>query len=198
MTAAARKIDRSDIIPLSDYEAQRKDLKHSLIEIKKNRRVAVGPHATFYFENYDTMWAQVHEMLYIERGGEDQIKDELTAYNPLIPQGKELVATFMIEIDDPVLREKTLYSLGYIEDKIYLSVNGEKCRAIPEMDVERTTEGGKTSAIHFLHFPLDDSQLAQIQIENADLILGTDHENYGHMARLSEANRQSLAADLTL
>ncbi len=198
MTVSAREISRSDILPIETYEKQRKELKTKLIDIKKDRRVAIGPHAMFYFENYDTMWAQIHEMLYIERGGEEQIIDELAAYNPLIPQGNELVATFMIEIDDPVQRARMLYSLGHIEDKIYISINGEKTMAVPEMDVDRTTEDGKTSAIHFLHFPLNHSQLTDFQSDAADIILGIEHENYAHMTKISDSTRQSLLGDLDI
>lgn len=196
MSRTARKITRSDILPVSDYEKIRQDNKRKLMGIKKNRRVSVGPHATFYFENYDTMWGQIHEMLFIERGGDAQIDDELTAYNPLIPQGDELIATFMLEIDDPVQRDKVLHQLGHIEEKIYLSINGEKSFAIPEQDVERTTEAGKTSAIHFLHFPLSTNQKKDMASENSDIILGIEHAQYGHMARINEANRASLVADL--
>ncbi len=199
MTNRSRhKIDRSDILTIAEYEKLRKENKRKLIAIKRDRRVPVGPHATFYFENYDTMWSQIHEMLYIERGGEAQIEDELSAYNPLIPQGDEFVATFMIEVDDPVQRERILYALGHVEDKIYLSIDGEKSHAVPEMDIERTTAEGKTSAIHFLHFPLSQRQKDLIQQENTDIILEVAHESYGHMARLSEANRRSLIGDLNL
>ncbi|MEP3248019.1 MAG: DUF3501 family protein [Sneathiella sp.] len=193
---AKRDITRADILDLADYEKIRKENKQKLIGIKKDRRIAIGPFATLYFENYDTMWAQIHEMLFIERGGEEQIEDELSAYNPLIPNGNELVATFMIEIDDPVRRDYTLRQLGYIEDMIYLSVDGEKSQAVPEQDVERTTEDGKTSAIHFLHFPLTETQKKAMLTEGADVFIGIDHEQYGHMARLSDANRVSLAGDL--
>ncbi len=193
---AKREITRADILDMTDYEKIRKENKQNLIAIKKDRRIPIGPFATFYFENYDTMWAQIHEMLYIERGGEEQITDELAAYNPLIPNGSELVATFMIEIDDPVRRDFTLRQLGYIEDMIYLSVNGEKSQAVPEQDVERTTEDGKTSAIHFLHFPLSDSQKAALASEGAEVLIGIEHDQYGHMARLGEASRAALALDL--
>jgi len=197
MTSTARQITPADILPINDYEKIRAENKRNLIGIKKDRRVAVGPDATFYFENYDTMWAQIHEMLFIEKGGNAQIADELSAYNPLIPQGSELIATFMIEIDDPVRREKMLYSLGHVEEKIYLSINSEKSWAVPEQEVERTTEDGKTSSIHFLHFPLTDTQKKAMKNPDAEIILGIDHKNYGHMARLSEANRLSLLGDLT-
>ncbi len=196
MTSTKREITRADILPIADYEKIRKENKQKLIAIKKNRRIAIGPHATFYFENYDTMWSQIHEMLYIERGGEEQITDELTAYNPLIPNGSEFVATFMIEIDDPVRRDFTLRQLGHIEEKIYFSIDGEKTYAVPEQEVERTTEDGKTSAIHFLHFPLSDTQKTNMKAETAEIIIGIEHDKYGHMARLNDANRTSLLLDL--
>lgn len=189
-------ITRDDILSLDDYKKIRKENKASLIDIKKPRRVHVGPHATFYFENYQTMWSQIHEMLFIEQGGEEQIQDELEAYNPLIPNGKELVATFMIEIDDPVIRERTLYQLGHIEEHIYLSVDGEKSTAVPEQEVERTTEDGKTSSIHFLHFPLNENQIAKFQSRDCEVILGIEHAAYSHMAKITEETRIALNLDL--
>jgi hypothetical protein len=198
MTAARKfQITLDDLLPVEEYAKIRKDNKQKLISVKKHRRVALGPFAMFYFENYDTMWAQIHEMLYIERGGEEQAKDELEAYNPLIPNGSELVATFMIEIDDPVRRDFMLRQLGYVEDKVFLSVDGEKIYAVPEQEVERTTEDGKTSAIHFLHFPLTDSQKAAFKKGDVEIQLGTEHEKYRHIAVLSEETRATLASDLT-
>lgn len=197
MTTAKYEITRADILSMAEYEKIRKENKQTLIAIKKNRRISVGPFATFYFENYDTMWSQIHEMLYIERGGEDQIADELSAYNPLIPNGSELIATFMIEIDDPVRRDFTLRQLTHIEEKIYLSIAGEKAWAVPEQEVERTTDDGKTSAIHFLHFPLSENQKQKLMSENTEVILGIDHDKYGHMARMNEINRMALCSDIS-
>lgn len=197
MTAAKTEITRADILPIADYEKIRKENKRKLIAIKKNRRIAIGPHATFYFENFETMWSQIHEMLYIERGGDEQITDELNAYNPLIPNGSELVATFMIEIDDPVRRDFTLRQLGHIDEKIYISIAGTKSYAVPEQEVERTTDDGKTSAIHFLHFPLSENQKQELKSDNSEVIIGIEHDKYGHMARLNEANREALALDLS-
>jgi len=196
MTPLKRDITRDDILDLEDYIKIRKAKKTALLDIKKDRRVALGPFCTLYFENYDTMWSQIHEMLYIERGGEDQIADELSAYSPLVPKGSELVATFMIEINDPVQREKELYRLTHIEEKIYLSINGVKTYAVPEGDVERTTEDGKTSSIHFLRFPLNEGQVSALKSGSADMIAGAEHENYGHMAVMGPAVQASLAKDL--
>src|ERR1700760_1035635 len=118
MSEAARKITPDDILALPEYETQRKSLKQNILPVKKLRRVEVGPFATFYFENYDTMWLQVQEMLRIEKGGAEQMEDELRAYNPLIPNGAELTATVMFEIEDPARRAVVLGSLGGIEKKI--------------------------------------------------------------------------------
>ena len=121
-----KKIDSSDLLDLNTYTKERKAIRSELVEMKKNRRVELGPHSTFYFENFFTMKAQIQEMLYIEKGGDEQLKDELDAYNPLIPQGNELVATFMFEIDNPITRKKVLSSLGNVENTIFISVNGIK------------------------------------------------------------------------
>ena len=114
-----------------------------MLVFKKDRRIALGPYATFYFESYETMLAQVQEMLYIEKGGDEQLKDELTAYNPLIPNGKELTATLMFEIDNPVTRSVFLSKVGGIEEKVFIKIDGESIKAIPEEDVDRTSAEGK-------------------------------------------------------
>lgn len=198
MTAVQkREITPEDILPLAEYQKIRKEHKQKLIPIKKNRRVEIGPFATFYFENYDTMWSQIQEMLYIEQGGDEQLKDELEAYNPLIPNGSELVATLMIEIDDPVRRDFMLRQLGHIEKTIYLSIGGEKIYAVPEEEVERTTDDGKASSIHFLHFPLTETQKAAFKDPATEVQLGIEHENYGHIALIKSDTRTSLAEDLS-
>src|SRR6478672_11956889 len=155
-----RKIETAAILPLTEYVKQRADRRRQISEIKKNRRLEVGPFATFYFESYETMLHQVQEMLYIEKGGPAQIPDELAAYNPLIPQGSELVATVMFEIEDPVRREATLARLGGVEDRFFLQVGATRVPGLPEGDVERTREDGKTSSVHFLRFPLTPEQVA--------------------------------------
>ena len=99
-----RVIEKEDIMPLDIYTNQRKQLRKKIVDFKKDRRIPLGPYATFYFESFETMLAQVQEMLYIEKGGDEQLKDELTAYNPLVPNGQELTATLMFEIDNPVSR----------------------------------------------------------------------------------------------
>src|SRR5690606_13913005 len=136
------EITRDDIMPLEAYLGIRREKRREVSGKKRNRRVAVGPYATFYFESYETMWFQVHEMLAIERGGEEQIADELEAYNPLVPKGRELVATVMFEIDDPVRRKAVLGKLGGVEETMTVTVDGEKIRARAEEDVDRTNAAG--------------------------------------------------------
>jgi hypothetical protein len=193
--AQKHAITRADIVPLEKYAAERRSLRQNVIAVKQRRRLEVGPFATFSFENYQTMWHQVHEMLYIEKGGEEQIQGELEAYNPLIPKGRELIATVMFEIDEPVRRDATLRKLGGIEANIFLSVGGETVRAVAETDVERTKADGKTSSVHFVRFPFTDVQVAAFRKPGTQVIVGFDHPEYSHMAVMPEAVRQALAED---
>ena len=191
-----REITRADIMDIDAYVKVRPERKRAMAATKKNRRMEVGPFATFYFENYDTMLHQVHEMLYIERGGEDQIPDELAAYNPLIPKGSELVATVMFEIDDAVRRAGVLGRLGGVEETMSISVGDHKITGVPEADVDRTNAEGKASSVQFVHFPFTQEAAAAFKTEGAQVILGIGHENYAHMAVMPEAVRAALAADL--
>jgi hypothetical protein len=195
-TAPARTVlSRADILSMEDYARIRADKRREMVAVKKNRRVSVGPSATFHFESYDTMWLQVHEMLRIEKGGEQQIAGELSAYNPLIPKGDELVATLMFEIDDPVRRANLLNRLGGVENTIILQFDGELVAAEPERDVERTSEAGKASSVHFLHFTLTPDQIEKFRKEGTQVVLGIGHTHYGHLAILPEAVRSELARD---
>ena len=192
----ARVITRADIQPIDDYARVRDDRRREITELKKSRRAHVGPDITFYFENFDTMLYQVQEMLAVERGGETQIDDELRAYNPLIPRGRELVATMMIEIEDARRRDRVLRELGGIEKTIALEVVGERILAVPESDVERTTAEGKTSSVHFVRFPLTDGQAAAFKQPGTRVLLSVGHAGYDHMAALPEPVRAALAEDL--
>ena len=193
--AAKRQLTRDDLISPERYAAERREYKRRVGEIKKNRRVEVGPFATFYFENYDTMWHQVQEMLHIEQGGEAQIADEFAAYSPLIPQGKELVATVMFEIDDPTRRGSVLARLGGIEDHVFLDIAGQRIRGEPDPTRENTSPEGKASSVQFLRFPFAEDQIARFKTPGARVIAGFDHPNYGHMAILPEAVHAALAED---
>ncbi|MBP6011328.1 MAG: DUF3501 family protein [Alphaproteobacteria bacterium] len=196
MSAAERKITRADLIDLTRYGKERAERRKALLPIKRLRRIEVGPHATFYFESYETMWQQVHEMLYIERGGEAQIDDELSAYNPLIPQRGELVATLMFEIADPEQRARILRQLTHIEAAAFLDVGGERVKALFETDVERTAEDGKTSSVHFLRFRLSAGQVAKFRDAAVPVMIGFTHSNYGHIAMVQGATRDELVKDL--
>lgn len=185
----------ADILPWAEYAKDRAEHRKRLTAIKRNRRVEVGPYVTFYFENFDTMWIQVQEMLHIEKGGEAQIADELAAYNPLVPKGKELVATFMIEIDDALRRARVLSQLGGVEETASIEVGGERVVGKAEQDQDRTTAEGKASSVQFVHFPFTEAQIAAFREPNTRVILGLSHPNYSHMAVLSETTRAALAED---
>jgi len=193
--AGKHEITRDDIMAMDAYARVRREQRRQAVALKRNRRVEVGPVASFYFENYDTMWHQVHEMLHIERGGEGQIADELAAYNPLIPQGRDLVATVMFEIDDEARRRTFLARLGGIEETAFLRFAGQTISGAPEADVDRTTAAGKASAVQFIHFAFDDAQVAQFSAPDTQVIIGFDHPNYAHMAVMPEAVRAALAED---
>ena len=193
--ANRHQITRAALTPMAEYAIQRRDRRAAITALKKNRRVEVGPFVCFYFESYDTMLHQVHEMLHIERGGEAQIDDELKAYNSLVPNGRELIATMMFEIENPDRRARELARLGHAEDTISLSIDGEEVKAVHDSDEERTRDDGKTSAVHFLHFPFTAKQIVAFKQPGAKAILSLSHANYAHMALIPENVRASLATD---
>ena len=195
MPESARKIVPEDLLSAAEYERQRKTLKANLLPLKKLRRVEVGPFATFYFENYATMWLQVQEMLRIEKGGEEQVPGELEAYNPLIPQGDELIATMMLEIEDADRRHHTLLTLGGIEETVFMEIGGETVKATPTEYDDRTTADGKTSSVHWLRFKLSKEQIARFLTER--VVIGISHRNYGHMAVLGDETKAALATDFS-
>ena len=195
MPREKREIEKEDILPLDVYTKNRRELRKSIVDFKKNRRIALGPYATFYFESYETMLAQVQEMLYIEKGGDEQLKDELSAYNPLIPNGKELTATLMFEIDNPISRAAFLGKVGGIEETVFIKINGEKIKAIPEEDVDRTSAEGKASSVQFIHFNFTDDHIDKFKSEDTEVEIGIDHKEYSHTTKLSTENKKSLSAD---
>ena len=195
MPREKREIQKEDIIPLDVYTEKRRELRKNIVDYKKNRRVALGPYATFYFESYETMLAQVQEMLYIEKGGDEQLNDELSAYNPLIPNGKELTATLMFEIDNPISRAAFLGKVGGIEETVFMKIDGEKIKAVPEEDVDRTSAEGKASSVQFIHFNFTDDQIEKFQSNSSEIELGIDHKEYSHSTKLSKENIASLSAD---
>ena len=197
MPKEKREIQKSDIMPLDAYIKDRKELRKNIVNFKKNRRVALGPYATFYFESYETMLAQVQEMLYIEKGGDEQLHDELIAYNPLIPNGKELTATLMFEIDNPISRATFLGKVGGIEEMVFMKLNGETIKAVPEEDVDRTSADGKASSVQFIHFNFSDEQIEKFKSNDVEVELGVDHKEYSHTTKLSKENIASLYQDFS-
>ena len=197
MPREKREIQKEDIMSLDVYTEKRRELRKSIVDYKKNRRVALGPYATFYFESYETMLAQVQEMLYIEKGGDEQLKDELSAYNPLIPNGKELTATLMFEIDNPISRAAFLGKVGGIEETVFMKIDGEKIKAVPEEDVDRTSAEGKASSVQFIHFNFTDDQIEKFQSNSSEIELGIDHKEYSHSTKLSKQNIASLSTDFS-
>jgi len=195
MSKEKRQIEKEDLLPADVYSESRKKIRKNLVEFKVNRRIALGPYATFYFESFETMVAQVQEMLHIEKGGDEQLKDELVAYNPLVPNGKELTATLMFEIDNPISRGAFLSKVGGIEKKIFMKIDNEIINASPENDVDRTSADGKASSVQFIHFKLNDNQIVKFKLGSLNIELGIDHNEYAHTTKLTEDNIKSLSAD---
>lgn len=195
--AVKTEITPDDIMDMTEYGAIRKERRRAMIEKKKQRRVAIGPDATAHFEDYDSMWLQIHEMLYIEKGGEEQLVDELAAYNPLIPKGRELVCTVLFEIDDPDRRARVLGGLGGVEETMFLRVEGDEIMGQAEEDIDRTNAAGKASSVQFIHFPFTDAQVAKFRKPGAEVIVGFKHPGYGHMVRIAEETRRALERDFS-
>ena len=195
MNKQVREVTKADLIPADEYAKNRKEYRREIVSYKKDRRVSLGPYANFYFESYETMKAQIQEMLYIEKGGDEQLKDELAAYNPLIPKGKELVATLMFEIDNPLSRAEFLNKVGGIEEKVFLKIGKETIKSIPEQDVDRTSAEGKASSVQFIHFEFTDEQVKKFKDSSNEILIGVDHEMYKHTVKLTKDNQEALAMD---
>jgi hypothetical protein len=196
MPASERMITAQDIIPDAVYASQRAERRAALLPVKQLRRIALGPICTLYFETFATMLFQVQEMLLTERGGAEQLADELAAYNPLIPKGRELVATVMFEIDDPARREAALRTLAGVADHFFMEIGGERIPGRPEGDVERDRADGKTSSVHFVRFAFSAEAAAAFKAGSAPIRIGCDHPNYGHLAVIGGDSRAELAKDL--
>ena len=195
MTKEKRSVEKADLLSAEAYIKNRKKIRKELVEFKKNRRLQLGPYATFYFESFETMLAQIQEMLHIEKGGDEQLKDELAAYNPLVPKGNELVATLMFEIDNPITRADFLSKVGGIEEKVYLKVGEESIKGSPETDVDRTSAEGKASSVQFLHFVFSDEQIKKFKDLGTEVFISIDHDLYSHKAKISENIKTSLMKD---
>jgi hypothetical protein len=190
------EITRDDILSLSDYETIRAEKRQENILRKKFRRMAIGPYATIHFESWESMWLQIQEMLRIEKGGDEQLADELEAYNPMIPNGSEFTATLMFEIDDEVRRTAFLKTLGGVDKHIHLTIGDHKITAEPEQDIDRTRADGKASAVQFLHFHLTADQMEAWKSGEGQAMIQIDHPNYGHAAVIGDDARRDMARDL--
>jgi len=186
-----------DLFSLEKYARIRNDFRREVMEHKRDRKVCLGPNATLYFEDLMTMKYQVQEMLRVERIFEEEgIREELAAYNPLIPDGSNLKATFMLEYPEIEERRRALAALKGVEDRVWVQVDGhDKVWAIADEDLERESEE-KTSSVHFLRFELDQNMVAALKAGGA-LSMGIDHQALNvALAPLPENNRQALLADL--
>ncbi len=191
-----REITDADILPLEDYERVRDEKRRAVRASKANRRVAVGPYATFFFENYDTMWLQVQEMLRIEKGGAEQLADELAAYNPMIPQGDELTATVMFQIENPERRREMLSQLGGVERMMELRCGAGIVKGETENDLEYSTPDGKVSSVLFLHFRFAPGQAEKFFAPASEIAVAVTHPAYAHIAIVPAAVKSELAKDI--
>lgn len=191
------KLKREDLMSLEEYAEKRADFRQQVLELKKVRNVALGEHATLYFENEQTIRYQIQEMLRIEKVFEAEgINEELEAYNPLIPDGSNWKATFMIEYGDAEERAKVLATLVGVENKVWVQVDGfDKVYAIANEDLERSTEE-KTSAVHFMRFELT-NEMSNAAKENKDISMGIDYDGFDQLVNpIAEASRISLMNDI--
>ena len=191
-----QKLTRDNLISLEEYAERRPAFRQKVIEHKRNRRLDLGTNAALYFEDFLTMQYQVQEMLRIERIFEsDGINEELNAYNPLIPDGSNWKATFMIEFPEVEERRAMLSQLRGIENRVYVQVaDFDRVLAVADEDLERSDDE-KTSAVHFLRFELPAEQVAALK-GGASLVAGIDHENYRvEVSPVADNIRQSLVAD---
>ena len=192
------KLKRNDLWSLEEYATERESFRAMILKHKKVRQVALGPHATLYFEDRLTMKYQVQEMLRVERIFErEEIEEELAAYNPLIPDGRNWKATFMIEYGDEDERREALSKMAGIEETLWVQVgNGEKSYAITNEDMERTRDT-KAAAVHFTRFELSDTDLESIK-NGHEIRFGLDHPSLATTVTLDVKERLSLVADLDL
>lgn len=191
-------LTRDDLWSLEEYAARRAEFRQQVLAHKKLRQVALGPHATLYFEDQLTMHYQVQEMLRVERIFEAaEIEEELEAYNPLIPNGSNWKATFMIEYGDVEERQRALANMGGIEETVWVQVGGgTKAYAIANEDMERTRDS-KAAAVHFMRFELSDQDLAELR-QGAAVHMGLDHASLATSVTLEAAVREALCKDLNL
>ena len=188
-------IEKTDILSRDEYKIKRKSLREKMVLRKKFRRVDIGPYVTMYFENKDTIIHQINEMVYIEDGGEQQIDDEILAYKSLIPNGSELVATVMVEIDNPIKRAEFLSKMGGFEETINIKIHDKEIKGKAELDGDRTTADGKASSVQFVHFEFDEQAVKSIKNNMENVSISINHKNYRHSAILNTETVEELIKD---
>ena len=191
-------IQETEILSRSTYIDKRKTLREKMVLRKKLRRVDIGPYITIYFENKDTIIHQINEMVYIENGGTEQIKEEIAAYKSLVPNGKELVATVMVEIDSPIKRAEFLGKMGGFEEKIEITVDNIKVEGKAELDGDRTTADGKASSVQFVHFEFNEEDINSIKKNKDKVSISINHENYKHSTMLNDSTIEELIKDFVV
>ena len=193
--AQINTIEKSEILSRDEYKIKRKSLREKMVYRKKFRRVDIGPYITMYFENKDTIIHQINEMVYIENGGEDQINDEILAYKSLVPNGRELVATVMVEIDSPIKRAEFLAKMGGFEEQMSIKIDDRIIKGKAELDGDRTTADGKASSVQFVHFEFDDEAVNNIKNNMENVSISINHESYKHSAILNTDTVEELIKD---
>ena len=188
-------IKPEDIYSRKDYSNKRPQLRKEIVARKKKRRVDIGPYVTLYFENRDTIIHQINEMVFIENGGEEQIQEEISAYKSLIPNGKELIATVMVEIDSPIKRAEVLSKLGGFEETFSIKIDDFVVKGNAELDVDRTTADGKASSVQFVHFNFKDDEIAKFKDIDSKVEISINHSSYAHSTSLNKDNINELSLD---
>ena len=190
-------IKSKDIINRDNYSKNRKVLRTNMVATKKNRRLDIGSNITIYFENKKTIMHQINEMVFIENGGDTQIKEEIEAYKSLVPSGNDLVATLMVEVDNPIKRAELLGKLGGFEEKLYLKIGDITIKGEAELDGDRTTADGKASSVQFVHFNFTETEKKIFKIDNSKIEIGISHEYYQHSTVMNNLTIRELREDLS-
>ena len=189
------QIKPKDIFERNEYMSKRTQLRKEIVARKRKRRIDVGPYVTLYFENRDTIVHQINEMVFIENGGQEQIKEEILAYKSLIPNGKELIATVMIEIDSPLKRSEVLSKMGGFEETFIIKIGDTIIDGKAELDVDRTTADGKASSVQFVHFHFKKEDIKKFRDNYTKVELSINHKAYTHSTLLQDETKNELSLD---
>jgi hypothetical protein len=190
-----KQIKPEDIYERKDYINIRPKLRKEIVDRKRKRRLDIGPYVTLYFENRDTIIHQINEMVFIENGGSQQIKEEIDAYKSLIPNGKELVATVMVEIDNPLKRAEVLSKMGGFEETFTIQIADKIVSGKAELDVDRTTADGKASSVQFIHFSFTEEDIKIFRDDISKIELSINHQEYAHSTTLQNETKDELGKD---